>query len=544
MRLVPWNVSIDTITGPEIFERGAFEGTDPAKVRLMGPEHEALIGVGQDGKPAMKRRPTGRAIALDDREDGQYATFRVARTVAGDEQLALAVDGIVDGVSIEFKPRPPGPRTELRQGRRTRVYGRATATLTGTSTTYTPAFEDAAVVAVRTADVGETEDMGVVKSKTDDESVEVPTIIQSTESVDLEPVQVRGSLGDALSRLESTVQDGFAGFAKTFGERIGSLEEQTRSAFVVPGAPITPDMHKGEWMNLAIRALAGERISDTEFRVVADLVTDDNVGVVPPTYMSELIGVIDNQRPFMESTRRLPTPETGMNMIVPKIVTRPSTGVQADEKDELASSPTSIQTETFGAETIGGVGDLSIQLLRRSSPSYLDLFLELLGEQYAMDAEDRALRHLFDEIGGGVGGAEAMDPADLELGGAFQTSFGAIRRPPDTIWLSTEAVAEFIDAKATGTNAPLYPGVQASATAAGGISGTISGLRAVHVPGLDSHGAFAVVGPSRGFAWAEDGTFTLQVDVPSKAGRDVALVGIIWFAPWYPAAFTAYNVAS
>ena len=183
------------------------------------------------------------------------------------------------------------------------------------------------------------------------------------------------------------------------------------------------------------------------------------------------------------------------------------------------------------------------RIIKRSSPSFLNLWMELLAEAYAIESEDQALLALFNSIGG-VGAGTALDPENLSLGAAFVSSFDAIRRPPDTIWLSTQAVGEFIDAKATTTNAPLYPGLSASAVAAGGITGVISGLRPVHVPSLDAHGAYAIVGPSNGFAWAEDGTYTLQVDVPSKAGRDVALVGMLWAAPWYPAAFTAYNVAS
>ena len=104
---------------------------------------------------------------------------------------------------------------------------------------------------------------------------------------------------------------------------------------------------------------------------------------------------------------------------------------------------------------------------------------------------------------------------------------------PDTLWYSTAAAWAIIDAKAPGSNVPIYPD---------GTEGPISGLRPVYVPALDGTEADVLVGPSRGFRWAEDGAYTLQAVRPVQAGQDTGLAGIVWLAPMYAAAFTCYRL--
>jgi HK97 family phage major capsid protein len=327
--------------------------------------------------------------------------------------------------------------------------------------------------------------------------------------------------------------------------RLDAMQEEARAKFDIPAAPTEDRADKatlGDWSSIVFRMLTGEKISqkEIEYRIAAELITTDNLGVVPEQFLDEIIGIIDPSRPFLDSTRRLQTPAAGMTFNVPVIETRPTVGIQAAEKDELTSTATSITDTSFTPLTIGGYGDISIQLLKRSDPSYLSLYLELLSESYGIMADDKAVDALLAASGLNNGGN--LDPEALSIGSAWANAMAVSRRlTPDTIWLSSDAVARFINAKADGTNQQLYGNLGGSFSAAGGTGGTISGLRPVHVPALDDEAADVIVGPSRGFAWAEDGTYTLQVDVPALAGREVCM---IWFMPLYPAAFTRYALTA
>lgn len=523
--ILPWDSPINHVDGREVWRRGTFDESDPSKVLLGGLDHERRLTADSHGRAQLTPHVTGRGTRYWDDERSAKMTFKVANTAAGDEILGLARDGLLSGVSVEVQEVPGGSRYERLDGRRTKVYTKALLTGVSPTAARRPAFKETAILAVRSEHEGEPVPEELVETTLEATPVQ-PVVFDTTPLIT--------HFDAAMSKLGAQ-----------FDERLGKVEEQYRSSFAIPagGSDEPPLPSRSEWMEVVLKMMSGEKIPDRQYAGVADVISSDNIGVVPPAYLSELIGVIDPSRPFLSSTRRLPTPTSGMQLVVPVLTQRPTVAEQTQEKAELSSQETKITTQSFDMVSKGGVGDISLQLLKRADRSFLDLYLQLLAEAYAIEAESEAVVALVNAMGGFSGG-NPLDPENLSLGTAYTTAFDAIRRPPDTIWLSTEAVGAFIDAKATTTNQPLYSTLQASATAGGGITGTISGLRAVHVPVLDSHGAFAIVGPSSGFAWAEDGTYTLAVDVPSKAGRDVALFGMLWFAPWYPDAFSLYNVAS
>lgn len=345
--------------------------------------------------------------------------------------------------------------------------------------------------------------------------------------------------------------------------RIEAMETRSRQEAMGVG----PELTRPSQAEL-VRAFAATRFAqiagqapEPEFlRALDDITTATNPGVVPDAVMSELLGPITQRRPFLETTRQVPTPESGTKLIIPRIITRPVVGVQGAEKTEIASGPVAIDTDEYGMETIAGGGDLSIQLIRRSTPSFQELYFRLLGEAYAKLADLRGLVAL---LVGGINMEGVFDPESPTFGAAYTNSVAATDEAPNRIWLSAAAYAAFVDAKepAGGGGRPLYPGLAGiTSVTAGGPGGPDNmSLRPVIVPMLDALKASPpadlttpdpdivvpdiIIGPSSGFAWAEDGTHKLEADNPTLAGRDVALVGMLFYAAVYPGAFSGYTLS-
>jgi phage head maturation protease len=513
LKLVPWGVTRVGRAGPERMERGAFEGIDPSNIVLQLEHLDP---------------PAGKGIALEERSDAPYAIFKVANTQRGDEILELAKEGITRGASVSYYDVPGGTEIAYEGGRRTRVVRKAN--LVAVSTTWRPTWEQSAVLYVRSKP-----QEGQVAEETSEKAPASPAPAA--------PVQIDlGPLADAMKSQTELQQRSFDAFA----ERIAKLEEQDRGDITLPVKHLEPKKPKlAEWSSVALRMMTAQPVSQKELheRALDDIVTPDNPGLVPDALRSDLlVGIINRRRPFLESTTQIVAPETGMSIVVPVLSSRSEVDVQSTEKSDIASNPLKVTTSSFDAVTIAGGADVSIQMIRRADPSFMDLLIRDLGHAYARKAEDEALDALF--AAGTTPGTGNLDPEDLTIGEAWENSMTATDEPPDTIWLSAAGVSAFINAKNDGTNAPLYFRLNAAFAVGTGTGGDVSALRPVYVPALDGSSVDVMIGPSSGFAWAEDGAIRLETDVPAKAGRDIALVGIFFFVPRYPAAFTTYDLGS
>src|SRR5918994_2223027 len=126
-------------------------------------------------------------------------------------------------------------------------------------------------------------------------------------------------------------------------------------------------------------------------RAAAHQKTSDNLGIIPDPVIGDVLNFIDANRPLVSALGPKAMPSA--TWYRPKVTARTlvssqgSAGAAADEKAELASQKMTITRLTGTAVTYGGYVNVSQQNIDFSSPASLDVVVNDLAAQYAIQTE-------------------------------------------------------------------------------------------------------------------------------------------------------------
>jgi phage head maturation protease len=500
LRIMPWGVVGNTAEGPELFRRGAFRGVKPADVSLeaIGP-HGVEPGV----------RLAGRAVELDDREDGQYGTFRVSRTVAGDELLELARDGVYRSASAVFAPIAEAARVV--RG----VTERSRAQLVRVGIVERGAYPGAAVLAVRSAGGSDMTEPRTPDPVPDPEPSPVP---------DPEPTppaygyRVAGvDTPDLLARMDDLRSD-----------LVGRMTRLEASSGRAGGG--SPLARYGSFGAYADAVYVDPTLAPLMARVLADQLTTDNPGVVPPSWVNEVAGLLGFARPAVVATGGPASlGDSGMELdwpyLDPALDLNTVVAKQAAEKTQIASVKVKILKGSQPIDTYAGGSDVSYQLIRRSRPAYREAYLRILEIAYARVTEAAFEAQLLAVAGSSLV-LTATSTADQVR--AFLFAASAIVADVTGMPATVDLVSPTEFARLGGL-AGLWPAAYGTANVAGTAQAStlainISGLPIVRAPFLTGNTHLVLNGEAA--RWHEDGPFPISAEDVAKLGQNVAIWGM------------------
>jgi len=478
VRAVPWDVIGDTPDGKEMFTRGAFADTDPESVTLeaIGP-HGADPGV----------RLAGRSTALEDREDGQYARFLVSRTRDGDELLELARDRVYRGASVVFAPI----EERAADGG---VTVRTRAELVRVGIVERPAYAGAEVLAVRSEDAHPMTDEqaapGAAEIATD------PGVRIDSGTPDM-TAQLDALRTDLLGRLTAVEAGSGRRGAPHLMARWSRFGEYLKDAAGDPEAAV-----------LLARALV-------------DQTTATNPGVMAPSYVQDVKGIVDASRPAIEATGGPgPLGASGMSLHWPYFAgdLGALVGKQATEKADITSVVVNLLDGNAPIETFAGGSDISYQLIRRSAPAYLEAYGRIMLAGWALTTEKEYETDLNAGATGTMTGDISSDAATratfFEGSAKVRSATGA---PASAVLVASDvfaALGAVLTPAAYGT-ANLTGTAQAST-----LQVNVSGLAVIEAPYLPA--GVAIFTNERAAQWHEDGPFVATAEDVAKLGQNRA----------------------
>lgn len=486
-----------TIAGLAVpFGQASAPSVDGARYRFAGaPANvEELVDVvrGHDDDAVIGRLAA--AFAVD--EAGLGATARIFRTSAGTDALEEAREGVLAGFSVSAAI---ASYTEGVDGIRDVPAGAWSARHLGI--VRKPAFAETAGLTVAAASAAPTTTGGAMTAPTlTAEVVTMPTIAELAE-------QVRAAIGEELAQAGRTGVHPLARF-------------RSHADYVVAMAAAEPEE--------ASRLQAAF--------AVADQITTDNPGVIPPGWRTEIKMNLDARRPAIAGTGGpISLPDAGMDANWPYFAGSLDAIIakQVTQKTALSGPKISILKASEPIETAGVVTDISYQLLLRSSPSYLNAYLSITTAAWARYTEALYEGALVARAGAtmpltgtGTDGA-ALAAGIWAASSAVEDATGApatIVGVSSDVWIAIGKLTKFIN--------PGYgPSNAVGAANAATLRAEVNGLQITRWPFLPA--ATGIVTNDQAARFAEYGPQVASSEDVVKLGRNVATWGMYELAEVY-----------
>jgi HK97 family phage prohead protease len=485
-RIVSWDEKGFTSAGATIFEKDSIDFSKPIKLLL---EHD-------------RTRPIGKMIDVTADEQGIEATFKIAATIAGDDSLLEAAEGLRDGFSVGVKIN----EWKNEEG----VLRIKASSLQEVSLVTEPAIDSARVAEVAASETPENSEATAEETTKEENKVseinsEAPIATEAVEAAQA-PVVTANYVAYTKPRIDTNV---------TAGQYVGAQ----------------------------IRALNGDTDARDLIAALQIATTGENTGMVPPNYLRDVIGVIDSSRPFIDSIERAALPASGLKIYTPKLGAQAIVG-QTAEGVEFASQDTAV---TFQEDTIvkfAGANVVNVELLDRSDPSFLDLLVRELAASYAQKTDAYAATIAAD-------GADTSSGTTIykAIAKGIADSYGVMRFTPNRLLVAPTGGYEDVDFAnllgATDDNKrPLFAAAVSQNAAGlitqGSTNGTVAGLDLIVDPNYTGNTAgtkVAMVYPSAAMRFHESGTFELRANIVANGRVEIGLYGYACAVNRYPLAF-------
>jgi HK97 family phage prohead protease len=480
-----------TNLGAYTFAANSIEIADPSRIKLLS-QHDL-------------KKPIGRMTASETRADGIYATFKLSRSTGGNDALIMAQEGLVTGLSIGAEILASQPSKDGH----TVV---SSAKLKEVSLVTVPAFASSEILEIAAEEV-------IPAEETQPESE--PDTVEETTKAEAPAVEAA-----AVEAARPTV-----------------------AAMHYTTPRINLNITAGEYAKAQLNASRGDADARELVAALQVATVAENTGMVPPNYLRDVIGIIDSSRPFIDSIERAALPASGMKVFTPKLGTQAAVDLTA-EGAEFASADTTV---TFQEDTVvkfAGAGKLDLELVDRSDPSFLDLYLRELAASYAQKTDQYAAKIAAD------GSADSSSTTVYKaIAKSIADSYAIMRETPSKLLVATSGGNDDVDyASLVGavdtTGRPLYAAA-ASQNAAGLITqgstnGTVAGLDLVVDPNYTGGTAGIKVGlvyPTKAMRFHESGTLQIRANVVANGQLEIGIYGYVCVVNRYPTAFRAVQVA-